>query len=107
MQNLFELANLDLKNEFTESLVTTSAVRIERIISLGHANPAEGWFDQSENEWFVLLSGEAALEYQSGKTVRLLPGDHCLIPSNQRHRVKWTKPDEPTVWLAVFFKSEE
>jgi cupin 2 domain-containing protein len=30
-------------------------------------------------------------------------GDWINIPAHQRHRVEWTSPDEPTVWLAVFY----
>jgi len=26
-----------------------------------------------------------------------------LIAAHRKHRVEWTTPDEPTVWLAVFF----
>jgi len=25
------------------------------------------------------------------------------LPAKCRHRVDWTDPDEPTVWLAVFY----
>jgi hypothetical protein len=33
-------------------------------------------------------------------------GSHVNIPARQRHRVDWTDPDQPTVWLAVFPKPE-
>ncbi len=36
-------------------------------------------------------------------TVELRPGDCINIPAHQKHRVEWTTPDEPTVWLAVFY----
>jgi cupin 2 domain-containing protein len=29
------------------------------------------------------------------------PGDWLLIPAHRKHRVDWTTPEEPTVWLAV------
>jgi cupin 2 domain-containing protein len=29
------------------------------------------------------------------------PGDHVHIPAHRRHRVEWTDPAQPTVWLAV------
>ena len=35
--------------------------------------------------------------------VHLQVGDHLLIPAHQRYRVAWTSPDEPTIWLAVFY----
>jgi cupin 2 domain-containing protein len=31
----------------------------------------------------------------------LKPGDFVNIPAHTKHRVDWTTPDEPTVWLAV------
>jgi cupin 2 domain-containing protein len=31
------------------------------------------------------------------------PGDHLNIPAQRRHRVEWTTPEEPTIWLAVFY----
>ncbi|MHB8901737.1 MAG: cupin domain-containing protein [Thermoguttaceae bacterium] len=31
-------------------------------------------------------------------------GDHVRIPAGKRHRVEWTSPREPTVWLAVFYE---
>jgi hypothetical protein len=29
--------------------------------------------------------------------------DHINISAHRKHRVEWTTPDEPTVWLAVFY----
>jgi len=31
----------------------------------------------------------------------LKPGDCLNIPAHKRHRVDWTTPDEPTIWLGV------
>jgi cupin 2 domain-containing protein len=31
----------------------------------------------------------------------LSSGDHLLIAAGVRHKVAWTDPDQPTVWLAV------
>ena len=31
------------------------------------------------------------------------PGDFVNIPAHKKHRVEWTTPDEPTVWLAVHY----
>jgi cupin 2 domain-containing protein len=53
-----------------------------------------------------LLKGEAKLLFE-GETqpVHLKAGDHVTIPAHRRHRVEWTTPKEPTVWLAVFYGS--
>ena len=36
----------------------------------------------------------------------MMPGDWIKIPTHQKHRIEWTSPDEPTVWLAVFYEAE-
>ena len=89
-----------------EELLTTLAerpgVRIERIVSTGQASPPGFWYDQDWGEWVVLLSGAARLRFADEDEPRHLgPGDWVDIPAHCRHRVEWTDPDQPTVWLAV------
>ena len=50
-----------------------------------------------------LLRGAAGLAIWGEGERRLSPGDHIFLPAHLRHRVTWTAPDEPTVWLAVHF----
>jgi cupin 2 domain-containing protein len=33
--------------------------------------------------------------------VEMKPGDFINISALKKHRVDWTTPDEPTVWLGV------
>jgi hypothetical protein len=33
--------------------------------------------------------------------VEMKPGDFINIPASKKHRVDWTTPDQPTVWLGV------
>jgi cupin 2 domain-containing protein len=35
------------------------------------------------------------------------PGDFVNIPAHTKHRVEWTTPDEPTIWLAVRYGGGE
>jgi cupin 2 domain-containing protein len=104
MENLFA----DLPTVLPEELVTILAdnqhVRIERIVSTGHRSPEGFWYDQDEHEWVAVLKGEARLVFEDGEAVPMKPGDHVLIPAHLKHRVEWTTPDEPTVWLAVFYR---
>ena len=52
----------------------------------------------------VLLSGSAGLLFAGETEIRVLrPGDYLLIPAHCRHRVEWTDPVRPTVWLALHF----
>jgi cupin 2 domain-containing protein len=53
----------------------------------------------------LVLSGAARLGFADGETVALGPGDWVDIAPHRRHRVEWTDPDAPTVWLAVFYRS--
>ena len=79
------------------------AVRIERIVSHGQASPEGFWYDQDEDEWILILKGEARLQVESHEApIHLTPGDSLLLPSHCRHRIHWTTPDGPTIWLAVF-----
>jgi cupin 2 domain-containing protein len=107
IRNLFSSLPNSLSDELIEVLVENQHVRIERIVSNGHASPEAFWYDQVEHEWVVVLKGEAKLLFkdQSGP-IHLKCGDHVLIPAHQKHRVEWTKPDEPTVWLAVFYRED-
>ena len=101
--NLFAGLPKILSEELTETLVAAHYVRIERIVSTGQSSPPGFWYDQQEHEWVVVLQGEAVLEFEN-HSLRLLPGDHVLIPPRQKHRVGSTSHHEPTVWLAVFFQ---
>jgi cupin 2 domain-containing protein len=91
-------------NEAVEVLLSRPGMRIERIVSLGEASPPGFWYDQHEGEWVVLLSGAARLRFEDESEAQLLvPGDCLDIAPHRRHRVDWTDPATPTVWLAVFY----
>lgn len=102
MQNLFAAPDT-LPDELSEVLLRGGKLRVERIVSHGHATPVGQWYDQEEHEWVAVLSGQARLRFDTGDSVDLGPGDTLLITAHQRHRVEWTTPQTHTVWLAVFF----
>ena len=93
----------DLSTEQFEPIVAAPPVRIERIVSRGHASPPGFWYDQAEHEWVAVLAGAARLRFEDGETTEMKPGDHVNIAAHRRHRVEWTHPDEPTVWLAIHY----
>ena len=66
----------------------------------GQASPEGFWYDQSWDEWVLLLKGSAELDL-NGLIATLTPGDHLLIPAGLRHRVCKTDSDQPTIWLAI------
>ena len=65
MKNLFSNIPDDLSNELLETLVDTDIVRIERIISHGHASPEGFWYDQEQHEWVAVLKGAARLRFEA------------------------------------------
>ena len=90
-------------DEAIEALLQGDGVRVERIVSHGHASPAGFWYDQDEAEWVLVLSGRARLTIEGEAAERELgPGDSLFLPAHCRHRVAWTQAGEPTVWLAIF-----
>jgi cupin 2 domain-containing protein len=105
VQNLLTNLPINLPEELTTVLQEGSGVRIERIISTGHRSPDGFWYDQPENEWVMVLTGAARLQFED-QMMELLPGDYVNIPAHRKHRVEWTSPDEPTVWLTVFYGAD-
>ena len=102
MNNLFTSLPVRFDKEVVEVLCRSANLRIERILSKGHTSPAEGWYDQSENEWVVVLEGSGTILFENGAEARLHKGDYVNIPAHTRHKVVWTDPDQVTIWLAVF-----
>lgn len=101
--NLFTDLPANLPDEFLTTLLKAANIRIERIVSHGHASPDGFWYDQNEHEWVIVLQGAARLQFEDS-VVELKLGDFVNIPAHKKHRVEWTTPDGPTIWLAVFYK---
>lgn len=104
IQNIRYPLPIDRSIESFQTLVREGSVRIERIVSFGQCSPEGFWYDQSEQEWVVVIEGEARLQFDGDpEVVTLKVGDHLLIPAHKRHRVEWTCSAGPTIWIAVFF----
>ena len=104
MKNFLEDLPVSLEYEVFEDVLTSDHVRIERILSNGQTSPDEGWYDQSEHEWVLVLEGAGQIEYEDGSNVSLKKGDYLYIPAHKKHRVSWTDPEQITVWLAIFYR---
>jgi cupin 2 domain-containing protein len=100
VKNIFDDLPQNLPKEVVQTLIRAADVRIERIISHGHCSLADFWYDQPQHEWVIVLKGAARLQFEDGM-VEMKPGDFVNIPAFKKHRVDWTTPDEPTVWLGV------
>jgi cupin 2 domain-containing protein len=103
MHNIFDCIPENLEAEVFERLIDGDGLRIERIISKGHSSPEAGWYDQDNNEWLIVLKGEAILEFSEEASIHLKTGDFINIPAHKKHRVEWTDPGTETIWLAVHY----
>lgn len=89
--------------EQVEELLQSKSARIERITSKGQISPEDFWYEQEEDEFVLLLKGQAKLLFEKGEYERLLSaGDYIIIPAHCRHKISWTSTETETVWLAVF-----
>lgn len=98
--NVFEIPERLPEEELTEILLDGNT-RMERIVSNGQTSD---WYDQEEDEWVCILSGEGELEYADGSRQRLHAGDTAWLPAHMRHRVSYTS--ERCIWLCMFRQAE-
>ena len=102
--NILENFPVDLSDEVFETLAQSQYCKIKRIVGLGHATPDGECYEQSQNEFVIVVQGAARLNFiDSGEMVDLTVGDYVSIPAGVKHRVVWSDSSEPTVWLAVYF----
>lgn len=95
LKNLYDYTVPVSGEEFSE-LLTTEKAKIVSIVSSD--TPPDTLYIQDEDEWVVVLEGEAELE-MNGKQIVLGRGDSLFIPKGTPHRVLNTK--RGTLWLAV------
>jgi len=104
IRNIFTGASAPLGLEEGLTLFESSRVRVERIVSNSHRSPAGFWYDQPEDEWVMVLRGQARLEFAGGESVAMRAGDHVTIARHVKHRVGET--DAETIWLALHVKPQ-
>jgi cupin 2 domain-containing protein len=102
VDNIFEKLSGLPGQEDVLTLFKNQGVTIERIVSHSHSSPSGFWYDQSGDEWVIVLRGRAILEFESGERIEIKDGSYLTIPSHVRHRVQQT--DSETIWLAVHSK---
>ncbi|MEI7696090.1 MAG: cupin domain-containing protein [Chlorobium sp.] len=94
--NLFDNVAPPSSGECFESLLSFKNLVIERIVSSSKVAPTE--YVQSQEEWVVLLQGNAQLVVE-GETVTLCSGDYLFLPAGTPHTVQ--SVSEGAVWLAI------
>ena len=104
--NLFaDVSAATAEEESFSEIFARPGLKIERIISHGQASPPDFWYDQAWNEWVIVLKGSATLQFEHEPATRAMgAGDYVFIPARKRHRVEWTDPQQPTIWLAIHFE---
>ena len=103
LNNLFQSIPENLDEEIFEQLIESKNIKIERIISKGHTSPKTGWYDQAQDEWVIVLKGQAVISFDQTKDKTLKVGDYLNIPAHTKHKVKWTDPSVETIWLAIHY----
>ena len=108
MKNIFEFSFVPQEaQEKIETLVESGniekgqGVRLERILSFGAKTPDGVWYDQSWEEWVMVIKGNATLEFDNGEKIDICQGDYLTIRAHERHRVSRTSVD--CLWLALHF----
>jgi cupin 2 domain-containing protein len=102
VENIFtRIRQIQAAEEFI-TLLENPMLKIERIVSCSHSSPAGFWYDEADDEWVIVLRGDARLEFFGGETVEMHEGDYLTIPRHVKHRVARTGPE--TVWLAIHIK---
>ncbi len=104
MPNIYNEVPSSIPNEIFNDLITNESVRIERILSQGHSSPEEGWYDQDEHEWVMVIEGKGVIEFEDGRVITLSKGDYINIAAREKHKVVGTAKDVVTIWLAVFYR---
>lgn len=101
MPNLLTVAQDSMPEERVDLLARGDGLRIERIVSKGHASPPDFWYEQELDEWVALIQGEAEIHFADGQINTLQAGDYLFLPAGLRHRVDRTSHAPPCIWLAV------
>lgn len=95
--NLLETVAIPDK-ERVRVLLDGPSGRIEQIVSCGQFSEE---YDQEEDEWILLLQGNAKL-WVEGEEIALKTGDSYFLKRHVKHRVLYTSQEPPCIWLCVF-----
>lgn len=103
--NIFDEIIVDKSEEKFFEIFKNETIKVEKIVSNGQKSPENFWYEQEKSEFILLLEGFAILEFEN-RVIELKKGDCLNIKAMEKHRVKFTSLDEPTIWFAVFYWNE-
>ncbi|HEX5623247.1 MAG TPA: cupin domain-containing protein [Sulfuricurvum sp.] len=95
--NLYALNDPKPNTEIFQTLHQHGRLKIEAIRS--HLTQPGEVYDQNEDEWVILLRGNAGLKIKD-TMVHLQAGECVFLPKHTPHQVLSTSDD--ALWLAVF-----
>lgn len=95
--NIFAHSAAPASGERFETIAQLGATTIKRIVSSDSPDPSP--YQQDEDEWVLLIRGEATLEFEDQAALRLVSGDSVMIPAGTVHRV--TATSSGALWLAL------
>jgi cupin 2 domain-containing protein len=101
--NIFDNIPTQLHQELFQDIFSKDGLKIQRIVSQGEATQDDKWYIQEDDEWVIVLQGEATLSFEDDSDIKLSSGDYIHIPAHKKHKVSWTSSDEQTIWLAVHY----
>ncbi len=93
--NIYDYISPQSGETFT-TLLEYKNIKINRIVSSDNLDDTE--YIQEEDEWLILLEGEATL-LLNDEEKKLTKGDTLFIPAKVTHRILSTQTG--TVWLTV------
>jgi len=96
--NFFNYKIPNIGEDFA-TLFKEKNIEITRIVSSDKLEIKE--YNQSRDEFVILLEGSAKLEIK-GRVKELKKGDYLYIPAHTKHKVLQTS--KGTLWLAIYFK---
>ena len=98
VKNIFNDIPSELAEELFTTIYTAKKFRVKRIVSQGF------WYDQNENEWLIVLEGNASIQFDGiPEPVELGPGSYLNIPAHVKHRLARTSQIQQTIWLAIHY----
>ncbi|RFA36160.1 cupin domain-containing protein [Alkalilimnicola ehrlichii] len=99
--NLFANAAIPNEGERFDTLLSHKNLVVERIVSSEFIISETSI--QKQDEWVVLLQGEALLDV-AGESVSLMAGDYVFLPADVPHTL--VRVSQGAVWLAVHLHPE-
>jgi len=101
--NIFEDIPERLQEELFEDIIVSQNIKIQRIVSDGHTTKKGSWYESSQNEWVIIIQGNATITFEDENDTILNVGEYINIPMFKKHRVSSTSKDEKTIWLAIHY----